>query len=77
VFIFIESSIFERVRPAYLDDDEYAELQQFLMQNPVSGSLSPDQAAFVKRVGHERAAEREVDSESSTMCGISPMSFGC
>lgn len=41
VFTFIESSIFERTRPAYLDDDEYSELQQFLMQNPEVGELIP------------------------------------
>ena len=40
-FTFIESSIFERIRPAYLDDDEYSELQQFLMQNPEVGELIP------------------------------------
>ena len=39
MYTFIESSIFERVLPAYLDDDEYAELQQFLMQKPESGKL--------------------------------------
>jgi hypothetical protein len=27
------------VRGAYLDDDEYAELQQFLMQNPEAGKM--------------------------------------
>jgi len=37
----IESSIFERICPAYLDDDEYSELQQFLMQNPNVGELIP------------------------------------
>lgn len=41
VFTFIESSVFERIRSAYLDDDEYSELQQFLMQNPESGELVP------------------------------------
>jgi hypothetical protein len=41
VFTFIESSIFERTRPAYMDDDEYSELQQFLMQNPEVGELIP------------------------------------
>jgi hypothetical protein len=41
VFTFVESSIFERIRPAYLDDDEYSELQQFLMQNPDAGELIP------------------------------------
>ena len=41
MFIFIESSAFESVRPIYLDEDEYAELQQFMMQNPESGQLVP------------------------------------
>jgi hypothetical protein len=41
MFTFIESSVFEAVRPVYLDDDEYAELQQFMMQNPESGQLVP------------------------------------
>ena len=27
------------MRGAYLDDDEYAELQQFLMQNPEAGKM--------------------------------------
>lgn len=41
MFTFIESSIFERICPVYLDDDEYAELQQFMMQNPEAGSVVP------------------------------------
>lgn len=38
---FIESSIFARVCAAYLDDDEYLELQQFLMLKPEAGQLVP------------------------------------
>ena len=41
VFTFIESSIFERVLPAYLNDDEYSELQQYLIQNPEAGEVVP------------------------------------
>jgi hypothetical protein len=41
MFTFIESSIFERIRPDYLDDDEYGELQQFLMHNPEVGEVVP------------------------------------
>jgi hypothetical protein len=41
VFTFIESTIFERVRDAYLDDDEYAELQQFMMERPEAGNVIP------------------------------------
>ena len=39
MFTFIESAVFERVRALYLDDDEYAELQQFMLQNPEAGDL--------------------------------------
>ena len=39
MFTFVESAAFERVRPLYLDDDEYAGLQQFMMQNPEAGDI--------------------------------------
>jgi len=39
VFTFIESAAFERVRAGYLDDEEYAELQQFMMENPEAGDV--------------------------------------
>jgi hypothetical protein len=39
VFVFIESTVFDRLRPQYLDDDEYADLQQFLMRNPEQGDI--------------------------------------
>lgn len=38
-FTFVESSAFERVMPLYLDDDEYAELQQFMMLSPNAGRV--------------------------------------
>jgi len=41
VFTFIESAVFERVCAVYLDDDEYAELQQFMMENPEAGKVIP------------------------------------
>lgn len=39
MFTFIESTAFERVRAVYLDDDEYSELQQFMMENPEAGAV--------------------------------------
>jgi hypothetical protein len=39
VFTFIESAVFERVCALYLDDDEYAELQQFMMETPEAGNV--------------------------------------
>jgi hypothetical protein len=41
VFTFIEAPAFERTRGVYLDDDEYADLQQFMMVNPEAGDLIP------------------------------------
>jgi hypothetical protein len=41
VFVFIESAAFERLRAHYLDDDEYSELQQYMMQSPEAGELVP------------------------------------
>jgi hypothetical protein len=41
VFTFIESSVFERLCALYLDDDEYAELQQFMMETPDAGQVVP------------------------------------
>ena len=40
-FTFIESSVFERVRAVYLDDDEYSELQQFLNAESQSRGAYP------------------------------------
>jgi len=41
MFIFIESSIFERELPVYMDDDEYTALQWFLMEHPEAGDVIP------------------------------------
>ncbi len=41
MFTFIESSPFQRILGSYLDDDEYSELQQFLIGNPETGEVIP------------------------------------
>jgi hypothetical protein len=41
VFVFIESAAFDRTRPFYLDDDEYGELQQFMIRSPEAGTIVP------------------------------------
>ena len=41
MFVFIESSVFGRFRAVYLDDDEYSELQFFMMRNPEAGAVVP------------------------------------
>ena len=39
MFTFIESAAFERMRALYLDDEEYAELQQFMILHPEAGNI--------------------------------------
>lgn len=41
MFTFIESTPFQRLCALYLDDDEYAELQQFMMETPEAGQVVP------------------------------------
>ena len=48
MFTFIESAAFERVRAVYLDDDEYGELQQFMMDNPEAGDVVRDSGGVRK-----------------------------
>ena len=54
MFTFIESSIFERIRQFYLDDDEYSDLQQFLIRNPHAGELIP-KSGGIRKVRWARA----------------------
>jgi hypothetical protein len=41
VFTFIESAAFANALAIYLDDDEYGDLQQFMMGNPEVGRVIP------------------------------------
>lgn len=41
MFEFIESAAFARFVPYYLDDNEYGELQQFMMRHPDAGKVIP------------------------------------
>lgn len=37
--IFVESTIFEKLRANYLSDDQFRDLQRLLLENPKSGSV--------------------------------------
>lgn len=54
MFTFIESTAFERVRDVYLDDDEYVELQQYLMEHPEAGDVIPGSGG-VRKLRWKRA----------------------
>ena len=41
MFEFIESAAFEKFLPYDLDDDEFGELQQFMMRQPAAGKVVP------------------------------------
>ena len=77
VFTFIESSVFERICPIYLDDDEYAELQQHMMLNPEGAKWSVDRVAFGSFGGSGQAWASAAAFALSTSSGSSPTSFGC
>jgi hypothetical protein len=55
VYVFIESAAFDRVRASYLDDDEYSELQEFMMQNPDSGAIIRGSGGVRKLAGGAKA----------------------
>jgi mRNA-degrading endonuclease RelE of RelBE toxin-antitoxin system len=46
--VFIESSVFERRRPACISDDELVVLQQALLQNPRRGVVIPGSGGLRK-----------------------------
>ena len=41
VFEFIETPLFTRALEHYLDDDQYARLQQYLSEHPEAGAMVP------------------------------------
>ena len=43
---FFEAPVFTRLLPRYLEDDEYAGLQQFLATNPEAGDVMPGTGGF-------------------------------
>jgi hypothetical protein len=48
VFTFIDSAVFQRLCVLYLDEDEYAELQQFMMERPEAGQVVPGSGSVRK-----------------------------
>jgi mRNA-degrading endonuclease RelE of RelBE toxin-antitoxin system len=46
--IFVESTIFEKLRADYLSDDEFLDLQLLLLTNPKSGSVVQKTGGFRK-----------------------------
>lgn len=46
--VFVETPLFSRLLPKYLDDQDYAELQQALVANPQAGDLMPGTGGFRK-----------------------------
>ena len=48
IFTFIESSAFSREFAHYLDDDEYGNLQQYLLNDPEAGDVIPGSGGIRK-----------------------------
>jgi len=59
VFTFIESAAFDRVRAVYFDDEDYSELQEFMMRHPEAGKVVPGSGGVRKlRWKREAAGKR-------------------
>ncbi len=57
---FIEASLFTRLLPEYLTDDEYAQLQLHLANDPEAGDVIPGTGGFRKvRWGDPRRGQRK------------------
>ena len=54
MFTFVESKIFERELPNYLEGDEYNELQLFMMRQPEAGDIIPGSGGVRKLRWSER-----------------------
>lgn len=77
MFTFIESTIFERVRDAYLDDDEYAELQQFMMERPEAGNVIPGSGGVRKLRWKRKGMGKRGGLRVIYMVRYQPNEFGC
>jgi hypothetical protein len=77
MFTFIESRIFERILPYYLDDDEYAELQRYLMSNPEVGDLIPDSGGVRKFRWKRAGTGKRGGCVLSIIAGMRQMNSGC
>lgn len=46
--LFIETAVFTKYLPDYLSDDDYKDLQRYLLNNPEAGSVMPRTGGFRK-----------------------------
>ena len=51
--VFFETRLFTAQLPGYIDDDEYKELQQFLLNNPDAGDVMLGTGGFRKVRWHD------------------------
>ena len=77
MFVFIESVAFDRVRDRYLDDDEYSELQQFMMQSPEAGAIVRGSGGVRKLRWRRAGTGKRGGFARDLFRAISRMSSGC
>jgi len=77
VFEFIESAAFDRLRPDYLDDEDYDALQQYMMQNPEAGALVPGSGGVRKLRWRVGGAGKRGGLRVIYYVRYQPNEFGC
>ena len=75
--IFIETSLFTKIISTYLNDDEYAALQSFLVENLNREILLEEVEVSENFVGQNPAKANVAASELSISLKIKTMKFGC
>src|SRR5262245_789559 len=78
MFEFIETPFFAKAVERYLDDDEYAELQAYLNQNPEAGGVVRGAGGVRKlRWAAAGGGNAGVVCASSILCVSLGATFGC
>lgn len=77
MFSFIETKLFSRLLADYLTGDEYALLQEALIESPEQGALVPGSGGVRKMGGLSPAAENEAAFGLSTTRRPVKELFGC
>ena len=75
--IFIETSIFTRVLPNYLSDDDYRGLQSYLLQKPDAGDIVRGSGGYGKLDGLLPEKEKVVVYVQYITGKSQNMRFGC
>jgi len=77
MYTFVETTLFSRLLQDYLSDQDYAELQRALIENPEAGAAIPGSGGVRKMSGELGDVGNGVGIVSSTSSGPRHNHSGC